>query len=137
MSSIALTRKISTIVGNTGDTGYHHFLFGFILAGILCGRAKNKRSRHQREATVVCFRKPRTDALEHFLKYVLIAALIALPLAWFSVHKWLQDYAYRIDIKGWIFVVAVLIANAHCVCYHNFQAIKAAIANPVKLLRTE
>ncbi len=72
-----------------------------------------------------------------FLKYVLIAALIALPLAWFSVHKWLQDYAYRIDISWWIFVVAVLIAMLIAFATISFQAIKAAIANPVKSLRTE
>ena len=72
-----------------------------------------------------------------FLKYVLIAALIALPLAWFSVHKWLQDYAYRIDISWWIFVVAVLVAMLIAFATISFQAIKAAIANPVKSLRTE
>ena len=72
-----------------------------------------------------------------FLKYVLIAALIALPLAWFSVHKWLQDYAYRINISWWIFLVAVLVAMLIAFATISFQAIKAAIANPVKSLRTE
>ncbi len=72
-----------------------------------------------------------------FLKYVLIAALIALPLSWFSVHKWLQDYAYRINISWWIFAVAVLVAMLIAFATISFQAIKAAIANPVKSLRTE
>ena len=72
-----------------------------------------------------------------FLKYVLIAALIALPLSWFSVHKWLQDYAYRINISWWIFAVAVLVAMVIAFATISFQAIKAAIANPVKSLRTE
>ena len=72
-----------------------------------------------------------------FLKYVLIAALIALPLSWFSVHKWLQDYAYRIDISWWIFLAAVLIAMLIAFVTISFQAIKAAVANPVKSLRTE
>ncbi|MDP4284197.1 MAG: ABC transporter permease [Bacteroidota bacterium] len=72
-----------------------------------------------------------------FLKYVLIAALIALPLAWFSVHKWLQDYAYRINISWWIFLLAVLAAVLIAFLTISFQAIKAAIANPVKSLRTE
>ncbi len=72
-----------------------------------------------------------------FLKYVLIAALIALPLSWFSVHKWLQDYAYRINVSWWIFVVAVLVAMFIAFATISFQAIKAAIANPVKSLRTE
>jgi len=72
-----------------------------------------------------------------FLKYVLIAALIAWPLAWFSVYKWLQDYAYRIDISWWIFLLAVLVAIIIALITISFQAIKAAVANPVKSLRTE
>src|SRR4030095_6957843 len=72
-----------------------------------------------------------------FLKYVLIAALIAWPLSWLAVHKWLQDYAYRIDISWWIFLSAVLVAVVIAFVTISFQAIKAAIANPVKSLRTE
>ncbi|MEP6949356.1 MAG: ABC transporter permease [Ginsengibacter sp.] len=72
-----------------------------------------------------------------FLKYVLIAAIIAWPLAWLSVYKWLQDYAYRIDISWWIFLAAVFIAMIIAFVTISFQAIKAAIANPVKSLRTE
>ena len=72
-----------------------------------------------------------------FLKYVLIAAFIALPLSWFSVHKWLQDYAYRINISWWIFLVAVLVAMLIAFVTISFQAIRAAVANPVKSLRTE
>ncbi|HVZ97476.1 MAG TPA: FtsX-like permease family protein, partial [Chitinophagaceae bacterium] len=72
-----------------------------------------------------------------FLKYVLIASLIALPLAWFSVHKWLQEYAYRIPISWWIFASAVLVAMLIAFVTISFQAIKAAVANPVKSLRTE
>jgi putative ABC transport system permease protein len=72
-----------------------------------------------------------------FLKYVLIAALIAWPLAWFSVYKWLQDYAYRIEISWWIFLLAVVVAILIALVTISFQAIRAAIANPVKSLRTE
>jgi putative ABC transport system permease protein len=72
-----------------------------------------------------------------FLKYVLIASIIALPIAWLSVHKWLQDYAYRIAISWWIFVAAVFIAIVIAFVTISFQAIKSAIANPVKSLRTE
>ena len=72
-----------------------------------------------------------------FLKYVLIAALIALPLSWFAINKWLQDYAYRVEISWWIFLVAVVLAVAIASITISFQAIKAAIANPVKSLRTE
>ena len=72
-----------------------------------------------------------------FLKYVLIAALIALPLSWFCVHKWLQDYAYRIDISWWIFFSGVLIAMLIAFATISFQALKAAKANPVDSLRRE
>ena len=72
-----------------------------------------------------------------FLKYVLLAALIALPLSWFAIHKWLQDYAYRVEISWWIFLVAVVLALAIALVTISFQAIKAALANPIKSLRTE
>jgi len=72
-----------------------------------------------------------------FLKYVFIAAVIALPLAWLSIHKWLQDYAYRVNVSWWIFLAAVLLAMLVAFLTISFQAIKAAIANPVKSLRTE
>ena len=72
-----------------------------------------------------------------FLKYVLIAAIIAWPLSWLSVYKWLQDYAYRIDISWWIFLSAVVLAMIIAFVTISFQAIKAAIASPVKSLRTE
>jgi putative ABC transport system permease protein len=72
-----------------------------------------------------------------FLKYVLIAALIAWPLAWLAVHKWMQNYAYRINISWWIFLTAVLIAMVIAAVTISFQAIRAAIANPVTSLRAE
>ena len=72
-----------------------------------------------------------------FLKHVLIAALIAWPLSWFAVHRWLQDYAYRIEISWWIFLSAIMVAMIIAFVTISFQAIKAAIANPVKSLRTE
>jgi len=72
-----------------------------------------------------------------FLKYVLIAILIAWPLSWIAVHRWLQDYAYRINISWWVFVMAGSLAMLIALATVSFQAIKAAIANPVKSLRTE
>ena len=74
---------------------------------------------------------------KEFLKLVLIASLIAFPVAWWAMNKWLQSFAYRIHISWWIFVVAALIALLIAVITVSFQAIKAAIANPVKSLRTE
>ena len=72
-----------------------------------------------------------------FLKLVLIAAVISFPVAWWVMNKWLQDFAYRINISWWIFLVAGLIAALIALVTVSVQAIKAAIANPVKSLRTE
>jgi putative ABC transport system permease protein len=72
-----------------------------------------------------------------FLKLVLIANIIAWPVAWWVMHNWLNDFAYRITIEWWVFVVAGLTAIIIAIVTISFQAIKAAIANPVKSLRTE
>jgi putative ABC transport system permease protein len=72
-----------------------------------------------------------------FLRLVLIAAVIAFPVAWLAMNKWLQDFAYRINIQWWVFVLAGVIAACIALFTISFQAIKAAIANPVKSLRTE
>ena len=72
-----------------------------------------------------------------FLKLVLIAFTIATPLAWYFMNKWLQDYAYRIDISWWVFAITGTATIITALIVISFQAIKAAIANPVKSLRTE
>lgn len=72
-----------------------------------------------------------------FLKLVIISAVFAFPLAWWAMNKWLQDFAFRINIGWWIFIVAGVIALLIALITVSFQAIKAAIANPVKSLRTE
>jgi putative ABC transport system permease protein len=72
-----------------------------------------------------------------FLKLVLVAAIIAFPIAWYAMNNWLKDFAYRIHIQWWIFVVAAVAALLIALLTVSFQAIKAAIANPVKSLRTE
>jgi putative ABC transport system permease protein len=72
-----------------------------------------------------------------FLKLVIIAALIAFPLSWYFMHNWLQDFAYRVGISWWVFLVAGLIASLVAFLTIGFQALKAAHANPVKNLRTE
>jgi len=72
-----------------------------------------------------------------FAKLILIASLIAFPIAWWSMHKWLQSFAYRITISWWVFIVAATTATVIAMITISFQAIKAAIANPVKSLRTE
>jgi putative ABC transport system permease protein len=72
-----------------------------------------------------------------FIKLVLLAILIASPLAWLAMHKWLQGFAYRIDISLWIFIGAGLIALFIAVVTVSFQTIRAAVANPVKSLKSE
>jgi putative ABC transport system permease protein len=72
-----------------------------------------------------------------FVKLVLIACCIAFPLAWFGADLWLQEYAYHIDVEWWIFALAGLIATGIALITVSYQAIKAAVVNPVKILRSE
>jgi putative ABC transport system permease protein len=72
-----------------------------------------------------------------FLKLVLISFFIASPLAWYFMNDWLQDFAYRVTIGWWEFVLAGVVAVFIALVTVSFQSIKAAIANPVKNLRTE
>ncbi|WP_027126513.1 ABC transporter permease [Gelidibacter mesophilus] len=72
-----------------------------------------------------------------FLKLVLVAFVIAAPVAYWLMHKWLLDFAYRTEITWWVFVFAGLAALLIALLTVSFQAIKAAVANPVKSLRTE
>jgi putative ABC transport system permease protein len=72
-----------------------------------------------------------------FLKLVAIAILTASPIAWLTMNKWLQDFSYRIEISWWILALSGLAAIIIAVVTVSFQAIKAAMANPVKSLRTE
>jgi hypothetical protein len=72
-----------------------------------------------------------------FLKLVLIAAVIAFPIAWWLMDSWLRDFAYRVNIGWWVFIVAGVLAMLIALLTISFQAIKAAVANPVKSLRTE
>jgi putative ABC transport system permease protein len=74
---------------------------------------------------------------EDFIKLVIIAFVIACPVAWYIMHNWLQDFAYRISINWWLFFAAGLLAVVIGLATISFQALKAAIANPVKSLRTE
>ncbi|HEX3165370.1 MAG TPA: ABC transporter permease [Chitinophagaceae bacterium] len=128
--------QISTIVGALA-------LLAIIISCLgLFGLASYAAEKKVKEVGI---RKVLGASLQHivfklskdFLKYVLIAALIALPLSWFAINKWLQDYAYRVEISWWIFLVAVILALVIALVTISFQAIKAAIANPIKSLRTE
>ncbi len=72
-----------------------------------------------------------------FVVLVLVAIVIASPIAWFAMNKWLQSFAYRIPVSWWMFVLAGFIAILIALITVSFQAIKAALMNPVKSLRTE
>ncbi len=72
-----------------------------------------------------------------FIKLVLIAIAIAIPVGWYAMNKWLQDFAYRIHIQWWVFAVAGLAAIIIAFLTISFQSIKAALTNPVKSLRSE
>ena len=72
-----------------------------------------------------------------FLKLVGFAAMLAFPVAWYFMRNWLQDFAYRISMPWWVFIVAGVAAALIALITISFQAIKAAIKNPVNSLRTE
>jgi len=72
-----------------------------------------------------------------FLKLVFIAFLVASPLAWWMMHSWLQHFAYRIDIGWWVFGLTGLVSVLIAIATVSYQALKAALSNPVKALRSE
>jgi ABC-type antimicrobial peptide transport system permease subunit len=72
-----------------------------------------------------------------FLVLVLIAFILASPLAWWAMHSWLQNFAFHIDVSWWVFALAGVLALLIALLTVSYQAIKVAIANPVKSLRTE
>lgn len=72
-----------------------------------------------------------------FIRLVLIASVLAFPVAWYAMDLWLRDFAYRINVGWWVFVVAGVVAILIAIITVSYQAIKAAIANPVTSLRAE
>jgi putative ABC transport system permease protein len=74
---------------------------------------------------------------KEFMSLVVISFFIAMPLAWYFMNTWLKDFAYRTDISWWVFAMAGTLALMIALVTVSFQAVKAAIANPVKSLRAE
>ncbi len=72
-----------------------------------------------------------------FLRLVLIASVIAFPVAWYAMTRWLQDFAYRINIQWWVFILSAIVALIVALGTVSFHAIKAALTNPVQSLRSE
>jgi ABC-type antimicrobial peptide transport system permease subunit len=74
---------------------------------------------------------------KEFVLLVIISCILAAPIAWYYLHSWLENYDYRITIKWQVFLIAAAMALFITLLTVSFQAIRAAIANPVKSLRTE
>ena len=74
---------------------------------------------------------------KHFFRLVLLANAIAWPLAYFAIHRWLDDYAYRIPMSWWVFVLAGVLALGIALVTVSVLAVRAAVANPVEALRSE
>ncbi|MEO6288077.1 MAG: ABC transporter permease [Dyadobacter sp.] len=72
-----------------------------------------------------------------FLRIVVVAIVIATPLAWYGMNQWLADFAYKIDIQWWVFVLAGVLAVGIALLTVSFQSVKAALVNPVKSLKSE
>jgi putative ABC transport system permease protein len=72
-----------------------------------------------------------------FVKLIILAIIIASPIAWFAMNKWLQNFAYPVTISWWIFALAGLLAIIIAFATLSFQSVKAALANPVNNLKTE
>jgi putative ABC transport system permease protein len=71
------------------------------------------------------------------LTLVIVATIIASPIAWYMAHSWLQDFAYRVNIHWWVFIAAGAASLIVAAVTVSIQAIKAALANPVKSLKSE
>jgi len=74
---------------------------------------------------------------KEYFRLVIIAIVLATPIAWWAMNKWLQNFAYRIQLQWWMFLLAGLIGYCNRMITVSFQAIKAAVANPVKSLNNE
>jgi len=78
-----------------------------------------------------------TMIVRDFLKLVIVASIIAFPIAWWGMNKWLDHFAYRVSIGWWIFLKSGLLAVIVTLATISYQAVKAAIANPTKSLKTD
>jgi putative ABC transport system permease protein len=72
-----------------------------------------------------------------FLKLVTIAGILAVPVAFWAMNRWLQDFAYRIDMEAWMFVVAGGIITLIALLTVSYHALRSALMNPVEALKTE
>jgi len=128
------------------NTEYIFFIFSILAIAIACfglfGLSAFVAERRTKEVGIRKILGSSTQGvvlllIKQFLKWVAIASIIAWPLAWYIMNTWLEDFAYRIEISWTIFLIATIIALIITVITVSSQAIKAAVANPVKALRYE
>ena len=108
-------------------------LFGL---SVLSAEKKNQRNRHTQSARCIgteCGCYP----VGRLLKLVALALCISIPAAWLAADKWLQNYPYRISLNFWMFAIAAIAVVMIALITISFQSLRAAIANPVKSLRSE
>ena len=108
----------------------------------LLGLAANAAERRKKELGVRKVLGATVEDLvvllsKDFVKLVLISILLASPVAWYFMNQWLDNFPYRITISWWMFAVAGVLAVVLALLTVSFQAVKAALSNPVKNLRTE
>lgn len=122
------------------------WIFTFIAIFVGClglfGLAAYSAERRRKEVGIRKVLGASTEGIilllsKDFIRFVIISLLIASPVAWYFMNKWLNNFAYKITISWWIFFASGLIAVVIAFITVSFQAIKAAVANPVKSLRTE
>ena len=118
------------------------FLSIFIACMGLFGLATLTVARRTREIGIRKVLGAKTSTIiallsSEFIKLIIIAAVIAFPLGWWATNKWLQDFAYRINVDWWVFLLAACIALFIALLTVSIQAVKAARMNPVRSLRTE
>jgi putative ABC transport system permease protein len=129
-------RKWSSIIGWAG--GISVFLACLGLFGLAALAAVNRTKEIGiRKVLGASLTSIVTLLSKDFLKLVIVALIIAAPLAWYFMNKWLQDFAYRISIDWWVFIAAGALAIIIAFITIGSQAVRAGRANPVKSLRTE
>jgi putative ABC transport system permease protein len=128
--------RLSNIIGSAGGLSIFLSCIGLLGLSVLAvsNRTKEIGIRKVLGASLTAiFRLISTD----FLQLVAIAIVIASPIVWWVMDKWLQNYAYRIKVEWWVFVVTGVTITGLALLTVGFQAARAAVANPVKSLRTE
>lgn len=132
--------KSETVVGSLAN--YFAFLAIFISCLGLLGLSAFTAEQRTKEIGVRKVLGASVSSIfgllsKDFLKLVLLAIVIATPLAWWAMSQWLQGFAYQVDLSWWIFALAGLLAIGIALLTISFQSVKAALMNPVKSLRSE